>query len=145
MTEPSLSLTLLALALALVAASLVVAHRRRSVRPEPDLAIPVPPRSWSLPTLFSLLHLTPFDRLSPGARLAVVERLREADLGPLSMREHGRINLLLGEIALSIGDREEARHRFRSALRWDPRLPIRRTVERLESPSLLAFTSRRAA
>jgi len=93
----------------------------------------------------SLLHLTPFDRLSLPAQRSIVERLRAADRGPVSMREHGRINLILGEIALSAGDREEARHRFRAALRWDPRLPVRRTVERLEAPALLSFTSRRAA
>jgi predicted negative regulator of RcsB-dependent stress response len=61
------------------------------------------------------------------------------------MREHGRVNLILGEIALQEGDREQARLRFRAALRWDPRLPIRRTLERLENPTPLSFTSRRAA
>jgi hypothetical protein len=61
------------------------------------------------------------------------------------MREHGRVNLILGEIALVSGDREEAKVRFRAALRWDPRLPLRRTLERLENPAPLSFTSRRAA
>ena len=143
MTEPALPLLLFALALILV--SLVVGLSARRRRRLPSRPLPAPPAAWSLESVLTLLHLTPFDRLSPHAQLAVVERLRAADLGPVSMREHGRINLILGEIALSIGDREEARHRFRSALRWDPRLPIRRTVERLEAPSLLSFTCRRAA
>lgn len=143
MTEPALPLAFLAAAL--LFASFAVyrpRRRRRRIRRE---SLPVPPPTWSLESVLSLIHLTPFDRLSPEAQRAVIDRLRGADRGPISMREHGRINLLLGEIALSKGDRDEARIRFRAALRWDPRLPIRRTVERLEAPALLAFTSRRAA
>jgi hypothetical protein len=142
MTDPAVLLGLLAAALLLgsfVAASPRPGGRRR-VRP-----LPVPPRDWSLASILSLLHLTPFDGLSVPAQRAVVDRLRAADQGPVSMRDHGRINLVLGEIALSTGDRDEARRRFRAALRWDPRLPIRRTVERLESPTPLSFTCRRAA
>lgn len=142
MTEPIFPLAFLGAALLL--ASFVVAAPQRRRRTKPPV-LPVPPAAWSLESVLSLLHLTPFDRLSPQAQLSIVERLRAADRGPVSMREHGRINLVLGEIALSIGDREEARHRFRAALRWDPRLPVRRTVERLEAPTLLSFTSRRAA
>lgn len=147
MTEPVLPLILLAAALLFGAVLVSLPRRRRSSRslPAGTGRLPVPPREWSLESVLSLLHLTPFDRLAPQAQLAVVERLRAADRGPLSMREHGRINLILGEIALSIGDREEARHRFRTALRWNPSLPIRRVLERLEAPTLLAFTSRRAA
>jgi hypothetical protein len=93
-----------------------------------------------------LVHTVPWVRLNPREQAEVVTRLREADRGAVSMREHGRINLVLGEIALATGDREEARIRFGAALRWDPRLPIRRTVERLENPvSLLSITTRRAA
>jgi len=142
MTEPIFPLAFLGAALLLASFVVAAPQRRRRTRPS---RLPVPPAAWSLESVLSLLHLTPFDRLSPQAQLSIVERLRAADRGPLSMREHGRINLVLGEIALSIGDREEARHRLRAALRWDPRLPVRRTVERLEAPTLLSFTSRRAA
>jgi hypothetical protein len=145
MTEPALFL--LFLATAFLVASLSLSRPRRRRRRVRRSSLPVPPPTWSLESVMSLIHLTPFDRLSPEAQRSVIDRLRAADQGPISMREHGRINLLLGEIALSKGDREEARIRFRTALRWDPRLPIRRTVERLEAPALLSFTStfRRAA
>ncbi|HEV3029940.1 MAG TPA: hypothetical protein VG457_20340 [Planctomycetota bacterium] len=144
MTEPALPLAILAVSV-LLACFVAAMPRRRPLHRARLRPLPVPPRTWSLESLLSLLHLTPFDHLGPQAQLAVVERLRAADRGPLSMREHGRINLLLGEIALSTGDREEARRRYRAALRWDPRLPIRRTVERLDAPPVLSSSSRRAA
>ena len=142
MTEPIFPLAFLGAALLLASFLVAAPQRRRRMKPS---GLPVLPATWSLESVLSLLHLTPFDRLNPQVQASIVERLRAADRGPVSMREHGRINLLLGEIALSIGDREEARLRFRAALRWDPRLPVRRTVERLETPTLLSFTSRRAA
>jgi len=143
MTEPIFPLAFLAAAL-LFFSFLVAPRSRRQRRPRPRM-LPAPPADWSLESVLSLLHLTPFDRLSPPAQASIVERLRDADRGPISMREHGRINLILGEIALVHGDREEARVRFRTALRWDPRLPLRRTLERLEDPAPLSFTARRAA
>jgi len=142
MTEPAFPLVVLAASLLLASFVAAQPRRRRRLR---HRSLPVPPPAWPLESVLTLLHLTPFDDLSLQAQRAVVERLRAADRGPLSMREHGRINLILGEIALSTGDREEARRRYGAALRWDPRLPIRRTVERLEAPSLLSLTSRRAA
>ncbi|HVR84371.1 MAG TPA: hypothetical protein VMU54_08675 [Planctomycetota bacterium] len=142
MTEPAFLLAVLAASLLLASFAVARPRRRRRLRPR---SLPVPPSTWSLESVLTLLHLTPFDDLSPQAQRAVVERLRAADRGPLSMREHGRINLLLGEIALATGDREEARRRYGAALRWDPRLPIRRTVERLEAPPALSSASRRAA
>jgi hypothetical protein len=143
MTEPSFPLAFLAAAL-LFFSFLVGPRSRRHRRLRPRM-LPAPPAAWSLESVLSLLHLTPFDRLSPAAQASIVERLRAADRSPISMREHGRVNLILGEIALVHGDREEARVRFRAALRWDPRLPLRRSLERLESPEPLSFTSRRAA
>jgi hypothetical protein len=144
MTEPYLPLTFLvaALAFGFVVASLPQRRRRRrkmrATRPIPA--------AWTLESLMVLVHTVPWVRLNPREQAEVVTRLREADRGAVSMREHGRINLVLGEIALATGDREEARIRFGAALRWDPRLPIRRTVERLENPvSLLSITTRRAA
>jgi hypothetical protein len=141
MTEPILPLAFLAAVLLFATAALVSSPRRRRRR----RSLPVPPATWSLESVLSLIHLTPFENLSPEAQRSVVERLRAADRGPLSMREHGRVNLVLGEIALAAGDREEALKRFRAALRWDPRLGLRRMVERLETPTPLSFTSRRAA
>jgi hypothetical protein len=142
MTEPSFLLAFLAAALLL--SFLVAPRSRRPLRMRPR-TLPAPPAAWTLESVLSLLHLTPFDRLSPPAQASIVERLRAADRGPISMREHGRVNLILGEIALVHGDREEARVRFRAALRWDPRLNLRRTLERLENLTPLSFTSRRAA
>jgi hypothetical protein len=142
MTEPSFPLAFLAAALLLSFLVAPRSRRHRRMRPRP---LPAPPAAWTLESVLSLLHLTPFDRLSPPAQASVVERLRAADRGPISMREHGRVNLILGEIALVHGDREEARVRFGAAFRWDPRLNLRRTLERLENPTPLAFTSRRAA
>jgi len=142
MTEPSLATLFLALALlfACVVGALPRRRGRRKTR-----SLPVPPPTWSLESVLSLLQLTHFSDLSREAQASVVERLRAADRGPLSMREHGHVNLILGEIALSRNDRDEARVRFGAALRWDPRLPIRRTVERLEAPALLSLSARRAA
>jgi hypothetical protein len=128
-----------------VFASFVAAFPRRRRRRLRRRSLPPPPPTWTLESVLTLIHLTPFDHLSPEARRSVVERLRTADLGPISMREHGRVNLVLGEIALATGEREEARKRYAAALRWDPTLPIRRTVERLEGPTPLSFTCRRAA
>jgi len=144
MTEPAFPLAFLAASLVFASFVATLPRRRRRLR-RPSL--PVPPPTWTLESVLTLVHLTPFDHLSPEARRSVVERLRAADLGPISMREHGRVNLILGEIALATGDREEARKRYQAALRWDPKLPIRRTVERLEAPTPLSFTStvRRAA
>ena len=142
MTESSFALALLGAALLFAAFVAGLPRRRRRWKRG---SLPVPPSTWSLESVLSLLHLAPFDRLSPEAQLAIVERLRAADRGSLSMREHGRVNLVLGEIALTIGDREEARFRFRAALRWDPRLAVRRMLERLDAPTPLSFTSRRAA
>jgi hypothetical protein len=144
MTEPSFTQGFLTAALLFFGLVVSLVPRRRSRRWKPR-SLPVPPAAWSLESLLSLLQLTTFDRLSPAAQQSVVERLRAADRGPLSMREHGRVNLILGEIALSSNDREEARQRFRAALRWDPSLRIRRVLERLEAPTPLSFTSRRAA
>jgi hypothetical protein len=142
MTEPSLPLAFLAAALFLtfVAASMSRRTRRRRLRPTtPSRPI------WSLDAVFAHVRSAPYDRRSPHERKEIIDRLRAVDQGPLSMREHGRVNLMLGEIALQEGDREQARLRFRVALRWDPRLPIRRTLERLENPTPLQFSSRRAA
>ena len=83
--------------------------------------------------------------MCPQEQAELVERLRAADQARISPKDHARIHLALGEIALLGGDRELATERFRTALRWDPRLPIRRTLERLETPTVLAFTARRAA
>jgi hypothetical protein len=143
MTEPFLPLTLLAAALALCVAAAWL-PRRRQRRPRLPAARPIP-ASWSLESVLVLVHRVPWDCLNPREQAEIVRRLRDADRGPLSMREHGRVNLVLGEIALTSGDREEARIRYGAAFRWDPRLPIRRTVERLESPAPLALSSRRAA
>lgn len=142
MTEPSFASILLAIAL--VFAGIVASLPRRRSRRKPR-SLPVPPRTWPLESVLSLLQLTPFHDLGPEAQAWIVERLRAADRGPLSMREHGRINLILGEIALSRNDRDEARVRYAAALRWDPRLPIRRTVERLQAPAILPLPARRAA
>jgi hypothetical protein len=142
MTEPTFPLALLAAALVLasVAYSLRPSRRRLKVRPTP-----APRPAWSAESVLALVRAVPFDRRSPREQKEIVDRLRAVDLGPVSMREHGQINLVLGEIALLAGDRDQARFRFRVALRWDPRLPIRRTLERLENPTPLSFTSRRAA
>jgi hypothetical protein len=144
MTEPAFPLAFLAASLLFASVVAAWPRRRRRLRRR---SLPVPPPTWTLQSVLTLIHLTPFDHLCPEARRSVVERLRAADLGPISMREHGRVNLILGEIALATGDREEARKRYQAALRWDPKLPIRRTVERLEAPTPLSFTStvRRAA
>jgi len=142
MTEPSLATIFLAASL-LFACVVAALPRRRGRRKPRSLA--VPPPTWSLESVLSLLQLTHFSDLSREAQASVIERLRAADRGPLSMREHGHVNLILGEIALSRNDREEARVRYGAALRWDPRLPIRRTVERLEGPAILPLTARRAA
>lgn len=142
MTEPSLPLALLAAALLCLVTLCAMPRRRRRVRSAPpDAPRPV----WPVDAVLDLVHAMPFDRRSPREQKEIVDRLRAVDQGPISMREHGRINLILGEIALLSGDRDQARHRFQVALRWDPRLPIRRTLERLENPHLLSFTSRRAA
>ncbi|HLY12145.1 MAG TPA: hypothetical protein VKW04_22780 [Planctomycetota bacterium] len=138
------SFPLVFLAASLLLAGVVASLPRRRRRRKPR-SLPVPPASWPLESVLSLLHLTPFDRLSAEAQRAIVDRLRAADQGPLSMREHGRVNLILGEIALSLGDREEARRRFRSALRWDPRLSLRRLLACLDTPAPLPLASRRAA
>lgn len=142
MTEPFLPLAFLAAALALLVA-LASAPRRRRRRKAPTRR-PIP-TGWSLESLLVLVHTVPWDRLNRREQAEIIGRLRIADQGPLSMREHGRINLLLGEIALATGDREEARLRYGAAFRWDPSLPIRRTVERLEAPPVLSITTRRAA
>jgi hypothetical protein len=142
MTEPSLPLAFLAavLFLSFVAASKARRTRRLKRRPM------TPPRpDWSVDRVLALVQAAPYAQRSPREQREIVDRLRAVDQGPLSMREHGRVNLILGEIALQEGDREQARLRFRAALRWDPRLAIRRTLERLENPTPLSFTSRRAA
>jgi len=143
MTEPLLPLAFLAAALALLLAVVSFPSKRRRRRKTPTR--PSIPQGWSLESLLVLVHTVPWDRLHPREQAEIVGRLRIADQGPLSMREHGRINLVLGEIALATGDRDEARVRFGAALRWDPRLPIRRTVERLEAPPVLLMSTRRAA
>jgi hypothetical protein len=142
MTEPALPLAFLAAALlfSFVAASFSRRSRRRRLRS----TTPVRP-VWSFNAVLAHVQSAPYDQRSPGEQKEIVDRLRALDQGPLSMREHGRVNLILGEIALQAGDREQARLRFRAALLWDPRLPIRRTLERLENPTPLSFTSRRAA
>ncbi len=142
MTEPSLPLALLAAALlfSFVAASMSRRPRRlRHRTPAPSRPV------WSFNAVLAHVQSAPYDQRSPQEQKEIVDRLRAVDQGPISMREHSRVNLILGEIALQEGDRDQARLRFRAALRWDPRLPIRRTLERLENPTPLSFTSRRAA
>jgi len=142
MTEPSFPLVLLAGSLLFSFIAVSFSARRR--RPKSSGRPPTRP-AWSADAVLALAASSPFDRRSPREQKEIVDRLRAVDQGPLSMREHGQVNLVLGEIALQAGDREQARLRFRAALRWDPRLPLRRTLERLEHPTPLSFTSRRAA
>lgn len=142
MTEPLLPLAFLAGAIALFVAVTAAPKRRRRRK---FLSRPPIPAGWSLESLLILVHTVPWDRLNPREQAEIIGRLRIADQGAISMRDHGRINLVLGEIALATGDREEARVRYGAALRWDPRLPIRRTVERLEAQPALSITTRRAA
>ncbi len=142
MTEPLLPLAFLSAAL--IFAFAVMARPARRRRRKMPTRAPIP-TGWSLESLLVLVHTVPWDRLNPREKAEIIGRLRIADQGPLSMREHGRVNLVLGEIALATGDREEARIRLGAALRWDPTLSIRRTVERLEAPPVLSIPSRRAA
>jgi hypothetical protein len=142
MTEPSLPLAFLAAALLFCSIVASLSQRPRRLKLP---SAPQPPPIWPVDAVLSLVQAVPFDQRSPREQQDLIERLRAVDQGPLSMREHGLVNLILAEIALQAGDREQARLRFRAALRWDPRLPIRRTLDRLENPTPLSFTSRRAA
>jgi len=140
MTEHTLALAFLsgALLLLVAGASRSGRRKRRSVQP-PAL----PP--LLLPPLLDLLARSPFDLRSPSEQRRIIEYLQRVDAQAAGPAVHAKIQLLLAEMALVTGDREQAQVHFRAALVWDPRLPVRRTLERLESPCLFPTSDPRAA
>jgi hypothetical protein len=78
------------------------------------------------------LQLRSFDRMIPTDRQAVVGLLERADRIATRPEVRARVNLLLAEMALVAGEREQALERFRAVLVLAPGAPVRRTVEVLE-------------
>lgn len=108
------------------------------------------PRSPSLPPpllspVLDLLGRTPFDRRNPHEQRRIVQFLKRVDAATTEVPVHAKVNLLLAEMALVTGDREQAMQHFRAALGWDPELSVRRTLDRLESPSFLSRPTSRSA
>jgi hypothetical protein len=140
MTEHTLALAFLGGALLLLAAGATGSRRRKRRRSrKPELPPPL------LPPVLHLLARVPFDLRSPSEQRRIVEYLKRIDAQAASPGVHAKIQLLLAEMALVTGDRDQAQLHFRAALGWDPRLPVRRTLERLEARALFPKSGPRAA
>ena len=140
MTEHAPALALLGSAVLLaLAASAASRRKKQRVLPSPGQPPPL------LAPLLHLLGRTPFDRRNPAEQRRIVEFLKRIDAETTAPAVHAKIHLLLAEMALVTGDREQAQAHFRAALGWDPQLPVRRTLERLETPVLRLGSDPRAA
>jgi hypothetical protein len=112
----------------------------------PVVRTPKRPRAAAPPDLLddalTRLAVTPFDRMGPGERVAVVALLHRAAQVSGESRVRATIQVMLAEMALVDGDRELAAIHFRAALQWDPTLPVRRTIQKLDAPAQLLTSSR---
>jgi len=134
MTEHAAAGALILLAFALSAALL---RRNRPQAPRSEF----PPAL--LPPVLDLLGRTPFDRRSPLEQRRIVQHLHRVAATTTEAPVHAKISLLLGEMALVTGDREQAVTHFRSALASNPGLALQRTLDRLETPAFPLAGSRR--
>jgi hypothetical protein len=140
MTEHTFALAFLGGALLLLSAGVKSSRRRKRRRArEPEFPPPL------LPPVLDLLAQRPFDLRSPSEQRRIMEYLIRVDVQAPSPAVHAKIQLLLAEMELVTGNRDQAQVHFRAALGWDPRLNLRRTLERLESRALFPTSEPRAA
>jgi len=86
--------------------------------------------------VLDLLSRTPFDCRGPHEQRRIVQHLKRIDAQAPAPAVRAQVSLLLAEMALVTGDRDQAVVHFRSALAWNPGLSVQRTLDRLETPSL---------
>ena len=79
-----------------------------------------------------LRRTTPFDQMDESEQQQVIELLKRANAGKISDNTHAQICRILGEQALVLDSSEMAILHFEEALKWNPKIGLKRKLDSLK-------------